>query len=249
MTSRSQNDLSVVTVRRAGGQKLQAVLDRVRIRIDGLTDLPDTARRPVIEASGFDFPALYLNLYGETDPATLQSLAQRLKEELLAQPELSRLQIWGLIPRELRIEIDPVLLRHYGLTVADVTRAIEGKLAVISRQVVCGPRVARSICGPMTGRNMRLNTRPCRSSSATTAPLCLWAILPSIEDGFQDGEYLFRLNGKPTVGMEVLVGQKENLLDDQRCSAQHGRRIQPPVAIAGSGRGLGRQRRLYLGPA
>ena len=79
VTSRSQNDLSVVTVRRAGGQKLLAVLDRVRIRIDGLTDLPDTARRPVIEASGFDFPALYLNLYGETDPATLQSLAQRLK--------------------------------------------------------------------------------------------------------------------------------------------------------------------------
>ncbi len=212
VTSRSQNDLSVVTVRRAGGQKLQAVLDRVRIRIDGLTDLPDTARRPVIEASGFDFPALYLNLFGETDPATLQSLAQRLKEELLAQPELSRLQIWGLIPRELRIEIDPALLRHYGLTVSDVTRAIEGNSlafqagrlrtdggTIYLRADDRAKYVPEYAALPIIERD-----------DGSYVPL---GDIAKIEDGFQNGEYLFRLNGKPTVGMEVLVGQKENLLE------------------------------------
>ena len=212
VTSQSQNDLSVVTVRRAGGQKLQAVLDRVRIRIDGLTDLPETARRPVIEASGFNFPALYLNLYGETDPATLQSLAQRLKEELLAQPELSRLQIWGLIPRELRIEIDPALLRHYGLTVSDVTRAIEGNSLSFQAgrlQTEGGTIYLRA--------DDRAKYTPeyaalpiIERDDGSFVPL---GDIAKIEDAFQDGEYLFRLNGKPTVGMEVLVGQKENLLE------------------------------------
>ncbi|SDX95117.1 Multidrug efflux pump subunit AcrB [Ruegeria halocynthiae] len=212
ITSQSENDLSLVTVRRAGGEKLQAILDRVRIRIDGLTDLPERARRPVIEASGFDFPALYLNMYGETDPATLQTLAKRLKEELLAQPKLSRLQIWGLIPRELRIEIDPARLRHYGLTVADVTRTIEqnsltfqaGRLRTEGGTIFLraddraryGPEYAAL---PIIERG-----------DGSFVPL---GDIATIEDGFQDGEYLFRLNGKPTVGMEVLVGQKENLLE------------------------------------
>ncbi|WP_377191677.1 efflux RND transporter permease subunit [Ruegeria meonggei] len=212
VTSQSENEFSTVTVRRAGGEKLQAVLDRVRIRIDGLTDLPDTARRPVIEASGFDFPALYLNLYGQTDPATLQTLAQRLKEELLAQPELSRLQIWGLIPREMRIEIDPVRLRYYGLTVSDVTRAIDqNSLSFQAGRL-------RTEGGTIFLRaDNRAKYRPeyallpiIERSDGSFVSL---GDIATIEDGFQDGEYLFRLNGHPTVGMEVLVGQKENLLE------------------------------------
>ena len=33
-----------------------------------------------------------------------------------------------------------------------------------------------------------------------------------INDSFHEGDYLFRFNGSPTTGMEVLVGHKENLL-------------------------------------
>ncbi|NVO57783.1 efflux RND transporter permease subunit [Rhodobacteraceae bacterium B1Z28] len=212
ITSRSENDFSSVTIRRAGGEKLQAVLDRVRIRIDGMTDLPDTARRPVIEASGFDFPALYLNIYGETDPATLQTLAQRLKEELLAQPELSRLQIWGLIPREMRIEIDPARLRQYGLTVSDVSRAID------ENSLTSQAGRLRTEDGTIFLRaDNRAKYAPEYAALPVVeredGPFVSLGDIATIEDGFLDGEYLFRLNGNPTVGMEVLVGQKENLLD------------------------------------
>jgi multidrug efflux pump subunit AcrB len=212
ITSRSQNGLSTVTVRRAGGAKLQAVLDRVRIRIDGLTNLPDAARRPVIEAAGFDFPALYVNLHGEADPATLQTLAQRLKEELLAQPDLSRLKIWGLIPRELRIEVDPAQLQYYGLTVSDVTRAIQGN----SLSFKAGR--LRTEGGSIF---LRADNRAQYAPDYAKLPIIERADgsfvplgdLATIEDGFLQDDFLFRLNGNPTVGMEVLVGQKENLLD------------------------------------
>ncbi len=215
VTSRSSNGYMQVFVRRAGGAKLQAVLDRVRIRIDGLTDLPDRARRPVIEASGYDFPALYVNLHGQTDPATLQTLAKRLKETLLAEPELSRLNIWGLIPRELRIEVDPERLRHYGLTVADVASAIQANSLTFQ-------------AGQLRTRGGTIFLRA--DDRALYAPE--YAALPIIErpdgsfvplsdiaridDGFLEGDFLFRLNGNPTVGMEVLIGQKENLLDISR---------------------------------
>ncbi|MEM6775277.1 MAG: efflux RND transporter permease subunit, partial [Pseudomonadota bacterium] len=124
ITSQSSNGLALVSVRRSAGEDLQDVLDRVRLRIDGIPDFPRRARRPVIETSEFTLPALYVNLHGPADPTSLQTLAERLKEELTARPELSKLKIWGLIPRQLRIEIEPQLLRHYDLTVEDVSAAI-----------------------------------------------------------------------------------------------------------------------------
>ncbi|NHF74515.1 efflux RND transporter permease subunit [Paracoccus xiamenensis] len=215
ITSRSEAGLSTITVRRAGGQQLQQVLDRVRIRIDGLTDLPANARRPLIEASGFDFPALYVNLHGDADPATLQALAERLKEELLAQPELSRLNIWGLIPREMRIEIDPDRLRHYGLTLEDVTATIRQN----SLNFEAGE--LRTNAGTIF---LRADNRARYAPEYAALPVierdngAVVSVgdIATIHDGFVGGDFLFRLNGNPTVGMEILIGQKENLLDVSR---------------------------------
>lgn len=211
ITSRSENGFGSVTVRRAGGAKLQDVLDRVRIRIDGIYDLPTGARRPVIEAAGFDLPALYVNLYGDADPATLQTLAQRLKEDLLAQPELSRLKIWGLTPRELRIEVNPEKLQQYGLTIADVSAAIQqNSLTFQAGQL-------RTEAGTIF---LRADDRAKYAPEYAALPIIERADgsfvplgdLAVVEDGFEQGDFMFRLNRQPTVGMEVLVGQKENLL-------------------------------------
>ncbi len=228
ITSVSGNGYSSVSVRRAGGEKLQKVLDRVRIRIDGLTELPSQARRPVIEAAGFDFPALYVNLHGEADPATLQSLAQRLKEDLLAQPELSRLKVWGLIPRNLRIDVDPDLLRQYQLTVADVSNAIQSN----SLNFQAGQ--LRTEGGTIFLRaDDRARYAPeyaalpiIETPSGSTVQL---GDIATITDGFQEGEFLFRLNGDPTVGMEVLIGQTENILDISRVVRQVVKEFEPQL--------------------
>ncbi len=215
ITSQSSNGFASISVRRQGGEDLQKVLDRVRLRIDGIPDLPERTRRPVIETSAFDFPALYVNLHGHADPATLQTVAQRLKEELLSQPELSRLNIWGLIPRNLRIEIDPERLRQFGLTIADVTGAIRAN----SLDFQAGE--LRTDGGTVF---LRADDRALYAPDYADLPVIerpggvrvLLGDIAAIEDGFLEGDFLFRLNGEPTVGMEVLVGQKENLLEISR---------------------------------
>lgn len=212
ITSRSGDSTSFVSIRRAGGQDLQHLLDKVRLRIDAVTGLPTNVRRPVIDAAGFDFPALYVNLHGETDPATLQTLARRLKEDLLSQPELSRLNIWGLIPREMRIEVYPERLRQLNLTVSDVVSAIQansldfqaGTLRTAGGNIYLRADDRAQYAGdyaklPVVER-----------ANGSTVPL---SDIAMITDTFVDGDFLFRLNGDATIGMEILIGQKENLLE------------------------------------
>lgn len=211
VTSQSSNEISIVVVRRAGGQDLQRLLDKVRLRIDGITDFPASARRPVIETGGFDFPALYVNLHGETDPVTLQTLSGRLKEELLAQPELSRLKVWGLHDREMRIEVEPQILERFNLTVADVV----GLIRASSLDFQAGTlRTAGGNIVLRTDDKAKFSTEfsgiPIIENADGTSVLL--GEIAAVSDTFREGDYRFRFNGAPTAGMEVLVGQKENLL-------------------------------------
>ncbi|MGL1956343.1 MAG: efflux RND transporter permease subunit [Colwellia sp.] len=212
ISSNSTNGLSQISVRRSGGHKLQKLLDDVRLKVDGIYDLPEKVRRPVIETGGFDFPALYLNIHGDTDAVTLQTLAQRLKEEMLAQPELSRLTIWGLHERELKIEVNPQLLLQYNLTILDVVQ----KIRVSSLDFMAGS--LRTTAGNIY---LRADNRAQFSTEFAAIPivessegsLVLLSSVAKITDGYKDGDYLFRFNGQATVGIEVLVGNKENLLN------------------------------------
>lgn len=211
ISSQSNNEISIVEIRRANGQDLNRLLDRIRLRIDGMTDLPSDARRPVIETTAFDFPALYVNLYGDTDPVTLQKLSRRLKEELLAQPELSRLKIWGIHERELHIEVDPLVMQQFNLTIADVSQRIQAS----SLDFQAGSlRTGGGNIFLRADDKARFTTQfasiPIIEHGNGTAVYL--SDIARIEDGFAEGDFLFQFNGQPTTGMEVLVGQKENLL-------------------------------------
>jgi len=211
LSSQSSEDFSVVTVRRAGGQDLQKLLDKVRLRVDGIANLPASIDRPVIQDDGYDFPALYLNLHGQTDPVTLQKLAKELREDLLSHPELSRMNVWGLFDREMQIEIAPQILQRYNLTISDVVERI--RLSSLNFQ----SGTIRSVGGTI---QLRADNRAKFAGEYADLPIIELANgtsitlgdIATVEDGFKEGDYLFRFNGEPTAGMEVLIGQKENLL-------------------------------------
>lgn len=215
VASQSGNGLSAVTVRKTSAKNLNDLLDTVRIRIDAIGGFPATVERPVIQAAPFDLPALYVNLHGSDDLLTQQRLAQRLRETLLEQPELSRIKAWGLIPREVKVTLDPLRLQHLDLTVNDVVARIQaGSLDYPAGSL-------RTKGGTI---HLRADTKARYASDLAAIPIMERADgrdvrlgdIARIAESFQTGDFIFRLNGTPTVGMEVLVGRKENLLEISR---------------------------------
>jgi multidrug efflux pump subunit AcrB len=211
ITALSHNGLSEISVRRAGGQDIDTLLDQVRLRVEGVLELPKEAERPRIEASAYDFPALYINLHGDTDPSTLHTLAKRLKEELLAEPELSRLKLWGLHKQEIRIEPFNQKLQQLDLTIADIV----GKIRASSLQSQAGS--LKTEAGEIY---LRADRQAEFSPQFSAIPIAkykngdevLLGQLATVHDTFVDGDFLFTFNGQPTSGMEVLVGHTENLI-------------------------------------
>jgi multidrug efflux pump subunit AcrB len=211
VSSQSSNGFSEVTVRRAGGQDLDRLLNKVRLRVVGISNLPSVITRPVIDTDGFDFPALYLNLHGDTDPVTLQRLSERLREELLAQPELSRLKVWGLHQREMRIEVEPQILQQLDLTVYDVVARIQSSSLDFQAGTL---RTAGGDIYLRADDKARFSTQFANIPIIEHADGALITLgeIGTVRDTFRENNHLFRFNGNPTTGMEVLVGNQENLL-------------------------------------
>ncbi len=210
--SESLAGLSMVQVVKNSGYPLQRLLDDTRVRIDGISRFPAGAESPTITRNDFDFPALYLQLYGDVDPDTLQALSRRLKESLLALPEVSRLNIWGLKVPEIRIEVRPEILQKYDLTINDLSLAIQqssllfkagelktqgGAISIRADSQAYYPQEFAdiSVFETADGRRIRL------------------ADVATIIDGVEEDDVIVRFNGQAAVGMEVLIGRKENLLD------------------------------------
>ncbi|MGP5309995.1 efflux RND transporter permease subunit [Vreelandella alkaliphila] len=228
----SSDGLSTITLRRASGQSLDRLLDKVRLRMDSGIELPARAERPQIDASAFDYPALYINIYGDAEQATLHELAKRLRWALLAQPELSRLNVWGLHKQELRIEVDSQKLRQLNLTVPDVMERIRAS----SLEFQAGS--LRTSAGRIYIRTdgdaeyvPEFGAIPIIKEH--NGDQVLLRDIAAIQDTTVEGDYRFRFNGQPTSGMEILVGQRENLLriSDVTHDVLHDFRRQLPQGV------------------
>ncbi|WP_029063047.1 efflux RND transporter permease subunit [Labrenzia sp. DG1229] len=209
--STSEQGFSLVSIQKNNGYDLQKLLDNVRLKIDGLADLPKDARRPVIETNNFDVPALYVQVFGETDLKSLQKIARGLRADLLASPEISRVKNWGLQDQEIAIEFLPGTLERLNLTLADVMTRIRETSLYFQGGTLRTEGGYISLRADSQANSLRdyQNIPVVRWPDGTTT---LLGDIAKITDGFEEIDIETRFNRQPSVGMEVLIGRKDNLL-------------------------------------
>jgi len=194
---------------------MQRLQDDVRARLDSIYNLPQAADKPVITRNDFDFPALIVQLYGDADRHTLQRLGREMREELLAQPEISKLKGWGESRVEIRIEVHPETLEKYDLTINDLLEKIQQSSLTFKAGSLKteGARIA-----------LRADSQSYRYRDFAEIPVLqkndgsqlLLGDLSNIIDSYEDDNVIVRFNGQPALGLEVLIGRTENLLEISR---------------------------------
>jgi len=209
--STSLEGFSTILIQKNPGYDLQQLQNDVRTRLDGIYNFPQAADKPVITRNDFDFPALIVQLHGNTDPDTLQRLGRELRAELLAQPEISRLNIWGERRPEMRIEVRPETLEKYGLTIRDIVERIQQSSLTFKAGSLKtdGARIA-----------LRADSQSYHLRDFAKIPIyqhnngsqLLLKDVAVIHDVYENDDVIVRFNGQPALGMEVLIGRTEHLL-------------------------------------
>jgi len=89
--------------------------------------LPSGADKPmIVKMDPTMMPIMQMGVSGADDLATLQSIAEDYIEPRLSRiPEVASVVITGGMEREVTVEVDPVKLENYGLTLAQVNQVLQ----------------------------------------------------------------------------------------------------------------------------
>ncbi|QDU66568.1 efflux RND transporter permease subunit [Engelhardtia mirabilis] len=124
ITSTAAENMATVTVEVRSDADAREVLDDVKVRVDAIDTFPDEAEQPIVAELVTRKPVIDVTVFGSTDEFTLRRLAERVREELSALPEISQAQLAGAPPYEISIEVSEDSLRQFGLTFDEVTAAV-----------------------------------------------------------------------------------------------------------------------------
>ncbi|MCB2204083.1 efflux RND transporter permease subunit [bacterium] len=124
VTSVSRENFGTVTVEITAEADMDNVLRDVKNSVDRINSFPIGSEKPVIFEQKFRSRALSIVLYGKTDLYNLKYYGERMRDELLATPEISQVAIEGVPRLEFSLEVSEADLRRYNLSFSEVAAAV-----------------------------------------------------------------------------------------------------------------------------
>ena len=193
----------VVAVEFQPGTDMGAALNNVKLRVDSISSFPGDAEPPIIEEMLHRSRVINLTLFGQLDEKQLKRLADEYRDELLAMPGITQVDISGSRDYEISIEISNLSLREYGLQFDDVVSAVRNQ----SRDLPGGK--LRTDSGSISLRSMGQAYDIEEFSaiillSRQDGTQVTIGDIATVKDGFEDQPQLSRLNGRAGITLKVM---------------------------------------------
>lgn len=188
---------------------ISIAVNEVKTRIDAEEDFPDDIENAVVEHLDSPFPEFTFTIFGKTDRHTLATLAEDLRDEIVALPGVTLATISGLKEREIIVEIAEAKLIQYGLSFQQVSEAIRRSSANRSGGAITTRESGYSLRIDGQARDWRdyMSIGIINRSDGSQVEL---RDIADISDGFQaTGKDLF-YDGLPAVQITVFrVGEQD----------------------------------------
>ena len=194
------------------GADARRVVDEVKNNVDAITTFPLETEKPIIREMTARNQVTDISIAGETDIFALKALAERVRDELTAMPEITQVDVVSAPPYEISIEVSEVALRRHGMTfdqVADAVRRSSLDLPGGSVRTDGGEILLRTIGQAYRGaeyEDLVLWTR------ADGSRLRLGDVA-TVVDGFAETDQQARFDHLPTVLVSVFRTGDQSALD------------------------------------
>jgi len=211
----SYEGLSVVSLEYKYSADADEAMQEVQRKINGaLLTLPKDIRPPVIQKFSFDdVPVLKM---GVSSDMPSREFYRFLKDELT--PEFGRIEGVGQVNlvggdvREIRINLDAQKLRSYGLSIAQVTGFMRASNLDFPTGAVKGEETQSivRISGKFSSIDDMRNLVIHRSAGGGQVRL---GDVAEVEDGLQEYTSISRLNGKSSIGVNIIKQTDANAVE------------------------------------
>ena len=208
--ARAFRDSGTVTLEIDTAEELTDVLDKVKLRVDGIATFPAGMEPVNISQIEFQQDVIEMPLVGDLPLPELKIIANEIEDELLQLGNVSLVEV-STPSDEIAIEIKPEMLRKYSLSIADVSRAISNYSTNISAGQL------RTNAGIIS---VRVENQYYSGNEFAQIPVKIGTAgakvtlgdIATIKDGFTEGERYFKYNGKNAIYMSVSATKSQNTI-------------------------------------
>ena len=214
LTSNSVQDNSSIIVEFNTDVEVKSALQDVKDAVDkAKSDLPnDLDMDPVVMDIDFsEFPILNINLSGDYSLDDLKVYAEELQDQIESLPEISKVEITGLLDREISIKADLHQMENNKVSFSDIENAISAEnVSIASGDILLGTS-RRSVRTDAEFKSAReIENIIVKSESGNIVYL---KDIAEVVNGYEERESYARLDKKPVVSLNVVKKSGENLLE------------------------------------
>ena len=177
-------------------------LQDIRSEVDRITTFPEEAEKAIVSKMSNRREVISVVIYGEVGEHILREQAERIRDELLELPDITQVELSGVRPFEITLEISEQTLQRYGLTLDQVAASIRaasldlpgGTVKTNSGEILLRTK-ERRYWGPEYA-DIVILAEP-DGSQVTLGQIA------NVIDGFADSETYGRFDGQPAAMVQV----------------------------------------------
>ncbi|MGL1900624.1 MAG: efflux RND transporter permease subunit [Fibrobacterales bacterium] len=209
--STSKQGFSSITVDFNSNTNVETALRRVRERVDiAKVEIPSEAEEPYVKELNFSDQPIFIAVLSHPEGLeVIEKHADYLQDEIKRIRGVLDCTLTGKLEKELAIEIDPLKLKHYGLSLDDVSKAIRAENTTIPGGVLKNTSKHYSISISGEIKDPALFQELIIKNKGKKVKL---RDLGTARFSYKEAETISRINGVPAISLNVTKKSGENLI-------------------------------------
>ncbi len=212
ITSRSMEGAALISVRIDPDYSARDLLADLKSRVDAINTFPATAEKPVIALSQRKREVITVAIYGDQTELEIRQRAERVRDDLLNLDGVTQVELDAVRPYEVAIEVSAASLRQYGLTLAQVSKAVSSSALDLSAGSILttGGEILVRAKGQAYHRDQFEQIVVLAREDGTILKL---RDLASVIDGFEETAMRTRFNGKTAAFVDIYRSGDQNAIE------------------------------------
>jgi len=202
MTSEAREGRGSVTIELVPGTDRMKAFQDIDQAINRIRTFPDDIEAPEVSLQSQQTEVMEVGIYGDVDIWTLRKLAERLRDQLLANPAITQVELNNVPEYMTHVEIPRDRLREHGMTLRDVAQLLEqssmdvpaGSVETQDGEILLRLKERKQWADEFASIEILA------SETGTSVTL---ADLAEIRDGFEESGFHSRFNLTPSVELEI----------------------------------------------
>ena len=212
INSSALESAGVVQIEVEKGRDPRAVMDDIKNKVDAINTFPDEVERPIYSLQEFRREVISVMVSADLPDRELRRLGEQVRDDLVALPEVSIVDLMGVRGHEIAIEIEERTLDRFGLTFDKVVEAIRRSSVDLPAGTIKseGGEIMLRTKGQAYTVDDFANINILTASDGSRLTL---GEIARIHDGFEEEPLYALFNGRPAVLIEVYRTGDQNAIE------------------------------------